>query len=66
MITTAGRLIGIAVCGAIGAVAAWWFVGWIALDGVLGALAAAGVGMVAATAAFVGWTTVGRRVRRVK
>jgi hypothetical protein len=60
MISTAGRIIGIAVCGVIGALCAWWFVGWIALDGVLGALAAVAVGVVTATAAFVGWTTLGR------
>ena len=60
MHSTAGRLIGIAVCGVIGALVAWWFVGWIALDGVPGALVATGVGVVVATAAFVGWTTVGR------
>ena len=55
-----GRLIGIAVCGVIGALVAWGLVAWIALDGVPAALVATGVGVVAATAAFVGWTTVGR------
>jgi acyl-CoA reductase-like NAD-dependent aldehyde dehydrogenase len=61
-----GRIIGIAVCGVIGALVAWVFVGWIALDGVLGALAAAGMGMVVATAGFVGWTTLARSLERQK
>ena len=59
-----GRLVGIAVCGTLGAVAAWGLVDWIALDGVVGAMVAAGVGMVAAAAAFVGWTSLGRRLER--
>ena len=60
MHSTVGRLIGIAVCGVIGALVAWGLVAWIALDGVPGALVATGVGVVVATAAFVGWTTLGR------
>ena len=59
-----GRLVGIAACGALGAVAAWWLVDWIALDGVIGAMVAVGVGMVIATAAFVGWTSLGRRLEQ--
>ena len=66
MITLTGRIIGIAVCGAIGALVAWALVATIALDGVAGALVAAGVGMVVATAAFIGWTTLGRRLERPK
>jgi hypothetical protein len=61
-----GRIIAIAVCGVIGALVAWALVGWIALDGVVGALAAVGLGMVAATAAFIGWTTLGRSLGRSK
>jgi hypothetical protein len=64
MNSTVGRIIGIAVCGAIGALIGWWFVVWIGLDGVFGALVAAGVGVVAATAGFVGWTMLGRNVGR--
>ena len=66
MLSTPGRIIGIAVCGVIGALVAWALVAGIALDGVAGALVAAGVGMVVATAAFVGWTTLGRRLERGK
>ena len=61
-----GRIIGIAICGVLGALVAWALVATIALDGVAGALVAAGVGMVVATAAFVGWTTLGRRLERPK
>jgi hypothetical protein len=64
MNSLAGRLIGIAACGALGALVAWRLVGWIALDGVFGAVAAAGLGMVVATVAFVGWTTLGRSLER--
>ena len=66
MNSIAGRIIGIAVCGALGAVVAWAVVAGIALAGVAGALVAAGVGMVVATAAFIGWTTLGRRLGRPK
>jgi len=66
MNTLAGRLIGIALCGALGALAGWGLVVVAALEGVLGALAAAGVGMVTATAGFVGWTTLGARATRAK
>ena len=66
MNSIAGRIIGIAVCGALGAVVAWALVAGIALTGVAGALVAAGVGMVVATAAFIGWTTLGRHLERPK
>jgi biopolymer transport protein ExbB/TolQ len=62
----AGRIIGIAVCGVFGALAAWALVAGLALDGVAGALVAAGVGMVVATVAFIVWTTLGRRLERPK
>ena len=66
MISVAGRIIGIAVCGAIGAVVAWSLVAAIPIDGVTGALVAAGVGMLVSTAAFIGWTTLGCRLERPK
>ena len=61
-----GRLIGIVACGAIGGVVAWWFIGWIVLDGVLGSdgrRRGRGHGR-SPIAAFVGWTTLGRGLER--
>jgi hypothetical protein len=61
-----GRMLGIALCGVLGGVAAWCFIGWLGLDGTWGALVAALVGMIIATAAFVGWTTLARALTRAK
>jgi hypothetical protein len=53
----------IIVCGGVGGVFAWWFVGWVGLAGVAGALAAAAVGMIVSVAAFVALTTLDRALR---
>jgi hypothetical protein len=49
-----GSLLGILVCGAAGGFAAWSAVAALGLDGVLGALLAAVIGMVVATALWTG------------
>ena len=56
----------IIVCGGIGGVAAWGFVGWLGLGGPIGALAAAAVGMVIAVGAFAGTTTLLREAGWMK
>jgi hypothetical protein len=61
-----GRMVGAALCGVFGTLAAWGFVVWVELEGVLGALAAAGLAMAVATAGFVGWTTLARSLERAK
>jgi hypothetical protein len=60
----AGRLVGIALSGTGGVLAAWLLVRALALDGTLGALATAVGAMAIATAAFTGWTTLGRALGR--
>ena len=51
-----GSLVGIFLCGATGGFAAWYAVNAMDLDGVTGALAAAAIGMVIATALWTGGT----------
>ena len=53
-----GSILGILVCGVGGGFAAWALVTALGLVGVLGAVAAAVVGMVVATALFAGGTTL--------
>lgn len=53
-----GSILGIVVCGVGGGAAAWWVVTTLGLDGVVGALLAAAIGMVAATALWVGGSTL--------
>ena len=64
MNSLAGRLVGIVVCAAVGALLGWTLTRWLALDGTPAALAAAVVAMVVAAAGFAGWTTLGRRLER--
>ena len=59
-----GSVLGIVLCGVLGGVAAWAIVRAIGLDGVPGAIAAAVVGMVVATAAWVAGTALVRALRR--
>ena len=66
MNSVGGRIIGIVVCGALGALAGFFFVLLIVLEGVLGALVAVMIAAVVASAAFAGWTTVGRVLERPK
>lgn len=49
-----GSVVGILVCGVLGGIAAFAVVAALGMDGVLGALLAAAVGMVAATALWAG------------
>lgn len=51
-----GSLLGILACGGIGGLAAWSAVSAWGIDGVPGAIVAAAIGMVAATALWVGAT----------
>jgi hypothetical protein len=53
-----GSILGILVCGVAGGFAAWALVTALGLAGVLGAVAAAVIGMVVATALFAGGTTL--------
>ena len=48
-----GSLVGILVCGGIGGFVAWSTVNALAIEGVTGALAAAAIGMVVATALWI-------------
>ena len=53
---------GILVCGVAGGYCGWWLVGTVGLAGVPAALVGAIVGMVVATAAWVGLTLVVRKL----
>jgi predicted PurR-regulated permease PerM len=66
MKSIAASIILIVICGGIGGVAAWQFVGWLELTGPIGALVAAAVGMVIAVGAFAGTTTLLRGVGWMK
>jgi len=57
-----GSILGIFVCGVAGGLAAWSAVSALDLDGVLGAIVAAVIGMVAATALWAGGSTLLRAV----
>ena len=61
-----GRIIGIVVCGVLGALAGFLFIVLVTLEGVAGALVTVAVATVVASAAFAGWTTVGRVLERPK
>jgi hypothetical protein len=56
------NVIGIIVCGGLGGVTAWAFVGSLGLSGTPGAIAAALVGMVVAVALWAGVTSLLRMV----
>jgi hypothetical protein len=53
-----GSIVGIVVCGIAGGFAAWMLVAALGVDGVVGALAAAVIGMVVATALWAGGTSL--------
>jgi len=53
-----GSILGIVICGGMGGVSGWMLVGWLGLDGIPGAMVAAGVGMVGAVAAFAAMTSL--------
>ena len=53
-----GSILGIFVCGLAGGLAAWSAVSALGLDGVLGAIVAAVIGMVVATALWAGGSTL--------
>jgi len=61
-----GSILGIAVCGIAGGLAAWSAVSAMELDGVIGAIAAAVIGMVVATALFAGGTALLRAAGRIR
>jgi fructose-specific phosphotransferase system IIC component len=64
--STLGSILGIIVCGGIGGVFAWAIVSLMGWDGVMGALTAAVIGMVVATAAWAGVTSMLRALRRTR
>lgn len=53
-----GSIIGIVLCGVAGGFAAWMLVAALGVDGVAGALAAAVIGMVVATALWAGGSSL--------
>ena len=57
-----GSILGILVCGIAGGICGWWLVAAFGLDGVFGAILAAVLGMVVATALWAGGTTLLRAV----
>ena len=59
-----GSILGIAVCGGVGGVAAWAVVAMMGWDGTPGAIVAAIVGMVVATAAWIALTSLLRSMAR--
>jgi hypothetical protein len=58
-----GSLIGILVCGGIGGFVAWSAVNAWGMNGVLGAMLAAAIGMVVATTLWVGGASLLRALR---
>jgi hypothetical protein len=61
-----GSVLGIVVCGGIGGVAAWAVVTALGWDGTLGAIVAAIIGMVIATAAWAAGTSLLRALRWIR
>lgn len=59
-----GSVVGIVVCGGVGGVAAWAFVTTMGWDGPFGAIVAAIVGMIVATAVFTAGVSLLHRARR--
>ena len=59
-----GSLLGIVVCGGIGGIAAWSIVMLMGWDGTFGAIVAAIIGMVVATAAWAALTSLLRASSR--
>ena len=54
----AGSLIGILFCGGIGGFVAWWTVDALEMQGVIGAILAAAIGMLVATGLWIGRTWI--------
>jgi hypothetical protein len=61
-----GSVLGIIVCGGIGGIAAWAVVTALGWDGTPGAIAAAIIGMVVATATWAGGTSLLRVFRLIR
>ena len=61
-----GSILGIFICGVGGGFAAWWSVTALGIDGVMGAILAAVIGMVVATALWAGGTTLLRTLGWVR
>jgi hypothetical protein len=61
-----GSALGILVCGGIGGVAAWAVVAALGWDGTLGAVVAAIIGMVIATAMWAAGTSLLRALRWIR
>lgn len=61
-----GSILGIIVCGGIGGFAAWGVVTQLGWQGLFGAIAAALIGMVVATAAWTALTLLLRKFRGMR
>jgi hypothetical protein len=61
-----GSIIGIIVCGGVGGVSAWALVTALGWDGLPGAIAAAIIGMIVATAAWAAGTTLLRTLGLIR
>jgi hypothetical protein len=59
-------ILGIIICGGIGGITAWAVVTAVGWDGTLGAILAAIIGMVVATAAWAGASTLLRALGRTR
>lgn len=61
-----GSIVGILLCGVAGGFAAWRLVATLGIDGVTGALVAAVIGMVVATALWAGGSALLRALRWIQ
>jgi hypothetical protein len=61
-----GSILGILVCGVAGGFAAWMLVSMLGLGGVTGALLAAVIGMITATALWAGGSALLRALRLIQ
>ena len=59
-------VLGIVVCGGLGGIAAWALVTTLGIDGTIGAILAAILGMIVATAAWTAGTSLLRALRRAR
>jgi hypothetical protein len=64
--STFTSIVGIVVCGGFGGVGAWAIVTLMGWDGPFGAIVAAGIGVVVATALWTAGTSLARKVRRAR
>ncbi|MFO1303400.1 MAG: hypothetical protein U1F54_06690 [Burkholderiales bacterium] len=62
MMSVVWSVVGIVLCGGLGALCGWLLTQALGLDGAMAAILAAIVGMVVATAAWVGLTTLLRKL----